>query len=75
MKRDTHGAYQSVQNELKNEERQDYKNFVRVSPYDFGNLLKIVAPFVKMQATNCRSAGSPTEHLAVTTDFSNRRLA
>jgi hypothetical protein len=48
MKRDTHGAYQLILTELKIEDRQGFNDFVRMSPFDFENLLKMVAPLVKL---------------------------
>jgi hypothetical protein len=49
MKQGTHRAYQSILNELKIEDRQGFKNFVRMSPFDFENLLKMVVPLVMLQ--------------------------
>jgi hypothetical protein len=49
MKQDAHGAHQSIRNELNIEDRQGFKNFVHMSPFDFYNLLKMVAPLVKLQ--------------------------
>jgi enoyl-[acyl-carrier-protein] reductase (NADH) len=42
----------SVQNELKKEDGQGFKNYMHISAYDFENLLKMVAPLVKSQDTN-----------------------
>jgi hypothetical protein len=49
MKWDTHSAYLSILNELKVEDRQGFKNFVHMSPFDLENLLKMVSPLVKLQ--------------------------
>jgi hypothetical protein len=40
MKQDTHGAYQSILNELKIEDRKGLKNFVRIFPFDFEIYIK-----------------------------------
>jgi hypothetical protein len=69
LKQHTHGAYQSIQNELKIVDRQGFKNLMRMFPYDFGNLLKMVAPLIKLQATNCRNGVSPAKRLAATLQF------
>jgi hypothetical protein len=37
-----------------------------MSAFDFENLLKMVAPLIKLQDTNCRKAISPAEQLAIT---------
>jgi hypothetical protein len=59
-------CYQPVLNEQKTEDRQRLKNFVRMSAYDFENLLKVVAALVKLQDTKFRTAVSPSWQLAVT---------
>jgi hypothetical protein len=41
--------YQSVLNELKFEDHQGFKNFACMSPYDFENLLKMIAPVIKLE--------------------------
>lgn len=68
-KKNSQGAYQSLMNDLRIEDRQGFKNFVRMTPADFEILLNMVAPHIVKQDTKFRVAVSPAEQLAVTLRF------
>ncbi|XP_046145446.1 protein ANTAGONIST OF LIKE HETEROCHROMATIN PROTEIN 1-like [Osmia bicornis bicornis] len=63
------GCYQQLMNELKNEDQNTYKNFLRMSHADFNVLLQKVRLLLQKQNTNMRESISAGERLAVSLRF------
>lgn len=55
--------------ELRSEDENCYRNFVRLLPEDFDFLLERVTPFIEKRDTNWRPAISPTIRLCLTLRF------
>lgn len=64
-RRNQEGAYRSILNDLRIEDRSGFRNFVRMTPVNFENLLQKVAPYISKQNTHFRDAITPAEQLAV----------
>lgn len=69
MRRSKQGCYANLFKELKNEDRNGFINFVRMSPEDFDYLLNLVAPLITKKDTNIRKAIPAGEKLALTLRF------
>lgn len=65
-KRETHGACNSLLNELLIQDVQGYRNFLRMLPEDFEILLQRVAPIIQKKDTNFRMCIPPSDQLIVT---------
>lgn len=63
------GAYNQLLSELKNEDPECYKNFLRMKHDDFQYLCDKISPAIKKQDTNMRLAISVEERLAITLRF------
>ncbi|XP_035432552.2 uncharacterized protein LOC118264220 [Spodoptera frugiperda] len=63
------GAYNQLLSELKNEDPECYKNFLRMKHDDFQYLCNKISPAIKKQDTNMRLAISVEERLAITLRF------
>lgn len=61
---DTHGAWCSLIPTLREEDPEQYYNFMRMWPVHFDELLERIEPFIKK--TSWRKAISPGERLAIT---------
>lgn len=68
-KRGTQGAYSKLLVELRCEDSQYFKNFLRMSASDFQFLVEKVRPKIEKQDTVMRCAISVGERLAVTLKF------
>ncbi|KAK7495413.1 hypothetical protein BaRGS_00013352 [Batillaria attramentaria] len=65
-RRETHGAYATIVQELMNEDPQAYKQFVRMRYEHFRELEVLVDPLIRRQDTVMRQSIKPGERLAVT---------
>lgn len=65
-RRDKLGFGETLFRELREEDENCYKNFVRMTPEDFDFLLEKVTPFIQKRDTNYRKAISPTIRLCLT---------
>lgn len=65
-RRDKLGFGETLFHELREEDENCYKNFVRMTPEDFDYLLEKVTPFIQKCDTNYRKAISPTIRLCLT---------
>ncbi|CAH1987622.1 unnamed protein product [Acanthoscelides obtectus] len=63
------GAYNQLLTELKNEDPECFKNFLRMSHDDFQYLCNKISPAIKKQDTNMRLAINVEERLAITLRF------
>lgn len=68
-KRGNFGVYSQLLRELKSEDSQYYKNFLRMDAADFGILLEKVKPYIEKQDTVMRPSISAGERLALTLRF------
>lgn len=68
-KRDTEGFYVKLLRELRSNQPQHYRNFVRMSGDDFDFLLNLVTPLIQKQETPMRKPISAGERLALTLRF------
>lgn len=70
-KRSVDGAHQTVLQEFQNVADQQYmfKQFLRMDPETFNQLLELVKPLIQKQDTHLRKAISASERLAVTLRF------
>lgn len=68
-KRNKFGAFSQLLCELKLQDSDYYKNFLRMSDTDFNFLLQKVTPKIQKKNTVMRSAISAAERLAVTLKF------
>ncbi len=68
-KRDRHGAYHQLLQELKLCDRNAYKNFLRIDEAIFETILELVSPIISRQDTHLRQSISAGERLAVTLRF------
>jgi hypothetical protein len=64
-----YGAYANLVNELKIEDAQQFKIFIRMSAVDLEELLLHVGKYIKKQDTQLRAAITPSERLMVTLRF------
>lgn len=69
LKREDLGFYQGLLQELRSEDVEFYKNFVRITPSDFDFLVDKLAPLIQRHDTVMRKAISVGERLAVTLRF------
>jgi hypothetical protein len=66
LRRPLYGQYEQLMVELAAEDQAAFKNFQRVDPEMFAELLDRIAPRIQRQNTNMRQALSPGLRLAVT---------
>jgi hypothetical protein len=69
LRREMYGAYANLVNELKIEDAQQFKIFIRMSAVDLEELLLHVGKYIKKQDTQLRAAITPSERLMVTLRF------
>lgn len=69
LRRENYGAYNNLLKELKIEDAQHFKNFIRMSAVDFEALLLNVGGHIQKQDTHLRKSISATERLMVTLRF------
>ncbi|KAJ8958734.1 hypothetical protein NQ318_016462, partial [Aromia moschata] len=69
LRRATYGAHNNLLKELKIEDAQQFRNFIRISAVDFEELLSKVGSVIHKQDTHLRTAISSTERLMVTLRF------
>lgn len=69
MRRPEEGFYAKLLVELRNEEPDLYKNFLRMDAQQFDHLLALVSPLIKKQDTVMRASISPGERLVLTLRF------
>ena len=67
--RPAQGAYENLLRELRLEDRCGYRNFIRMDPCSFDELLSLVAPRISKRDTICRLAIPAAERLTVTFRF------
>ncbi|CAC5395563.1 unnamed protein product [Mytilus coruscus] len=60
------GVCRTLLQELKNEDSDSFRNFLRCSPQQFLTLLNLITDKIARKATNMRSPIQPEERLAVT---------
>lgn len=65
-KRETEGCYAKLLQELRANNPNLFRNFVRMSAEDFDFLLELVTPHIQKQDTAMRKAIPPGERLALT---------
>lgn len=65
-KRSELGFVSTLYNELKEQNQEMYKNFIRMSVEDFDYLLELVTPLIQKKDTVMRKALTPLERLCVT---------
>lgn len=63
------GAYHNLLRELEEEEREGYRNFLRMSPQQFHLILSRVEPLLRRKNTNFRRAIDAPERLSITLRF------
>ena len=63
------GVYDALLSELRLEEEEEYKNYLRMTPGCFNELLELVKEDITKKPTNMRDAISPKLKLAVTLRF------
>lgn len=68
-RRSTHGAFATLTAELRMEDHQQFRNFIRMTATDFEHLLQGIATKIKKNDTKFRKAISPAERLMVTLRF------
>ncbi len=68
-KHDEHGCFVNLVNELKCEDLSSYKNFLRMTPENFEEILAQITPKIQKQDTKFHAAIPPAERLAVTLRF------
>ena len=66
LRRPIHGQYEALIAELSAENPAAYKNFVRIDPYMFQELLHVVGPRITMKTTWYRQSIDPGLRLAIT---------
>ncbi|KAJ8942305.1 hypothetical protein NQ314_010101 [Rhamnusium bicolor] len=69
LRREKYGAYNNLLKELKIEDAQQFKNFIRMSALDFEELLTKVGREIEKQDTHLRASISASERLMVTLRF------
>ncbi|XP_023312264.1 uncharacterized protein LOC111692469 [Anoplophora glabripennis] len=69
LRREKYGAYNKLIRELKIEDAQQFKNFIRMSAVDFEELLSKVGRIIQKEDTHLRASISPSERLMVTLRF------
>ena len=69
LRREDLGAYHTLLQELKQEDRNSFLNFLRMSPGIFASLLTKVSPKIKRKITSFRKPISPGMRLAITLRF------
>lgn len=69
MKRNEFGVYSQLLKELRCQDSQYYKNFIRMDSANFEVVLNKVAPHIEKQDTRMRPAISAGERLALTLRF------
>ena len=67
--RERKGAYNTLVQEMRTEDREEHFRFFRMSPERFDHLLSLVSPYITKKNTNFRKAISAAERLAVTLRF------
>jgi hypothetical protein len=68
-RRPDYGMYERLMVELEKEDRPGYKNFVRVYPEVFRQLIILVSPYIQRRNTNMRPAIPVALRLALTLRF------
>lgn len=63
------GAHHALLSELRNEDQTSFKNFVRMDPAAFDELLMLVTPLIKRRDTCLRDAITAAEWLSLTLRF------
>lgn len=66
LRRQEHGAHNSLIKELSQEDHESYKNFVRMTKEDFTELLVKMSPLIVKKETIMRKSISPAERLSLT---------
>lgn len=69
MRREKIGVEQTLFHELRTEDQNCYKNFIRMTAEDFDYLVEKIKTSIKKQDTNWRQAISPAMRLCVTLRF------
>lgn len=69
IRRDNIGVERTLFRELRMEDENCYKNFIRMAPDDFDYLVERITPLIKKRDTNWRQAISPAMRLCVTLRF------
>jgi hypothetical protein len=64
-----YGFFETLMQELANEDRPGYKNFIRMYPDLFNELVNLVSPLITRKNTNMRQAIPPDLRLALTLRF------
>ena len=68
-RRREYGAYTNLLNELKIEDSQQFRNFIRMSAVELEDLLCLVGPKIQKQDTVFRESIQASERLMVTLRF------
>lgn len=68
-RRNALGAHHALLSELRNEDQTSFKNFVRMDPEAFDELLELVTPLIKRRDTWLRDAIPAAERLSLTLRF------
>jgi len=63
---DYHGAHAHLMPVLREQERDVYRNFVRLSPALFDRILARISPKIAKEETRFRPSITPSERLAIT---------
>lgn len=69
LPREQIGFEQTLFRELRTEDENCYKNFIRMNAEDFDYLVEKITPLIKKRDTNWRQAISPAMRLCVTLRF------
>jgi hypothetical protein len=66
VRRPAFGAYKHLMQELQREDRAGFKNYLRMSPELFDEIVERLTPHIEKKDTAMRKAISPAERLAIT---------
>lgn len=69
LRRENYGAYNNLLNELRIEDAQQFRNFIRMSAIDLEKLLCLVGGKIQKQDTHLRASIPASERLIVTLRF------
>ena len=68
-RRQTHGAFANIVQELNSEDTEKFRQFHRLDRNSFEEILAMVCPLIEKKDTLLRSSVKPTERLSVTLRF------
>ena len=69
LRRPEFGQYENLLHELNREDTQSFRNFMRIPPELFRELIERLGPRIQANDTNCRKALTPGLKIAATLQF------